>query len=66
MIASFSRTKYLSKQPLANVISIERMYRVEIEVVRIYAKVGEEDVLNDKEIYIYVQSAVKDDSNLCY
>ena len=42
------------------------MYRVEIEVVRIYAKVGEEDVLNDKEIYIYVQSAVKDDSNLCY
>ena len=42
------------------------MYRVEIEVVRIYSKVGEEDILHDKEIYIYVQSAVKDDSNLCY
>ena len=42
------------------------MYRVETEVVRICSEVGEEDVLHDKEIYIYVQSAVKDDSNLCY
>ena len=66
MIVSFSRIKYLSKQPPVNVISIERMYRVETEVVRIYSEVGEEDVLHDKEIYIYVQGAVKDDSNLCY